>query len=388
MVFQLEILNYNYSLIGILYAARFILRSVMEIPSGIVADALGRRNSLIFSYILYIISFIFYYFSFNFIFLLTASIIFGLADAFRTGTHKAMILDYLSLNKWEPHKTRYYGLTRSWSQMGSSISSLLVFVIFIVTYNYRTIFAITIIPYLLGLLNLLSYPHFLNRKITNNKHSISKSIKYQFSESIKLIWSYKNLKTLSFSSMYFGYYQAIKDYIQPVVLGLGLTLPFIPLATNADDSEALFLPLVYAFIFLISVLASRYAYRAKFIFKTDMNSVKKLTLIGSISGVLFALAYFFNLNRISLIPFIGVFAILNFQRPSAISFISSKFSKKNMATVLSVESQIGSVIAAFLALVIGFLSEALNLGIAIGIASIGLILLTFLIPNRTNENHN
>lgn len=388
MVFQLEILNFNYSLIGILYATRFILRSVMEIPSGIVADALGRRNSLVFSYVLYIISFISYYLSNNFLILLAASAIFGLADAFRTGTHKAMIIDYLSLKKWESHKTRYYGLTRSWSQMGSSISSIIVFAIFLATNNYRTIFAITIIPYLLGVLNLITYPNFLNRRLINRKHSIYISIKHQCIESFKLIWSYNNIKTLSFSSMYFGYYQAIKDYIQPVILGLGLTLPFILTTNNTETSEALIIPLFYSFIFLISVIASRYAYRAKLIFKTDRNVVGKLTLTGSIAGILFASAHYFNFNLISIIPFIGVFAILNFQRPSAISFISSRFSHKNMATVLSIESQIGSIIAAILSLTIGFLSEALNLGIAIGIASVGLILLTVLISFRTNEDNN
>ena len=109
--------------IGILYAVREISINIFEIPSGIIADTFGRKNSLVGSLFAYIVSFCVFYISNSFWLFLAAFIFYGIGDAFRTGTHKGMIMDYLKLNKWEDQKIEYYGHTRSWSQKGSAISS-------------------------------------------------------------------------------------------------------------------------------------------------------------------------------------------------------------------------------------------------------------------------
>ncbi len=102
-----------YSQIGVLYAVREITINIFELPSGIIADTFGRKTSLIASFIAYILSFIVFYFSVKFNMFLLAFVLFGAADAFRTGTHKGMIMDYLKQNEWEKQKIKYYGYTRS-----------------------------------------------------------------------------------------------------------------------------------------------------------------------------------------------------------------------------------------------------------------------------------
>ena len=88
----------TYTQIGILYAIKEIVINVSEIPSGILADTFGRKKSLIVAFLLYIFSFlIFYYFNTFYLFIL-AIILYGIGDAFRTGTHKGMIMDYLAIN--------------------------------------------------------------------------------------------------------------------------------------------------------------------------------------------------------------------------------------------------------------------------------------------------
>jgi MFS family permease len=114
-----------YTQIGILYAVREIAINISEIPSGIIADTFGRKRALIGSFLLYISSFLIFFFSSGFWIFLMAFIFYGMADAFRSGTHKGMIMEYLKLNHWEDQKINYYGHTRAWSQMGSAISYLL-----------------------------------------------------------------------------------------------------------------------------------------------------------------------------------------------------------------------------------------------------------------------
>ena len=106
----------SFTQIGILYAVREIFTSIFEIPSGIIADTFGRKNSLIGSFFIFIVSFYVFYISNDFWFFLIAFILYGIGDAFRSGAHKGMIMDYLKLNDWGEQKINYYGHTRSWSQ--------------------------------------------------------------------------------------------------------------------------------------------------------------------------------------------------------------------------------------------------------------------------------
>lgn len=103
----------SFTQIGILYAVREITINIFEIPSGIAADTFGRKKSLVGSFLFYIVSFTAFYFSENFWVFFLAFVFYGIADAFRTGTHKGIIMDYLKLNDWENQKINYYGHTRS-----------------------------------------------------------------------------------------------------------------------------------------------------------------------------------------------------------------------------------------------------------------------------------
>ena len=50
----------SYLQIGMIYTIREVIRNIFEIPSGLAADVLGRRRTMITSFSLYIISFLIY----------------------------------------------------------------------------------------------------------------------------------------------------------------------------------------------------------------------------------------------------------------------------------------------------------------------------------------
>jgi MFS family permease len=386
MVFLLNKLSNNYTQVGLLYSLHFLMRTLLEIPSGVIADALGRKKSMLFSYLLYISSFITYYLSNSYFLLIIATILFGIADAFRTGTHKAMIVEYLSIKGWGEHKTAYYGLTRSWSQTGSAASSIIVLFIYMLKPDYSFIFLVTTIPYILGIINLYTYPDYLDSHIKQNTEKHYAKLRSSLKESFIIVSDIRNLKILAGSSLFFGYYHAVKDYLQPIVLSIGIIVPINMFNTLSDDTSKI-LPLIYFVIYLLTALASRKAGQLKSLLKKDTISIKYLSILGGICGLLVALFYYLNWPILSLIPFMLVFSLINLQRPSVVSYVSEQFQKKNMASVLSIESQLGSLIAAILAFITGFFADIFGLAITFGIISFVFVLLSTLKWFPDNENN-
>ena len=150
--------------IGALYSIQQITINIFGIPSGIFADAIGRRRTMIYSFIAYIISFIVFYFSNTYPLFIVAILFFAFGDSFRTGTHKAMIFEYIKSKGWADQKVHYYGHTRSWSQRGSALSSIIAACIVFYSGSYRYIFLFATIPYLLDLILVSSYPKELDGK--------------------------------------------------------------------------------------------------------------------------------------------------------------------------------------------------------------------------------
>ncbi len=147
---------------GLLISCRELTINLLEIPSGVVADSLGRRLSMVTSFIAYLLSFAIFSVAESWSAYLAAMMVFGVGDSFRTGTHKAMIFEWLRLRGQEEQRTRVYGLTRSWSKIGSAVSSLLAAGLVAWINDYQWVFALAAAPYALNLINLATYPSELD----------------------------------------------------------------------------------------------------------------------------------------------------------------------------------------------------------------------------------
>ncbi len=362
--------------IGMLYAVREITVTIFEIPSGVIADAFGRRRTMILAFIFYIISFIVFFFAHSYYGFLLAMILFSLGEAFRSGNHKAMIFHYLSSKGWEDQKVHYYGNTRSWSQMGSAVSALSGAAIIFISGSYRYIFLFSVLPYILDLILVASYPRFLDG---NMQKADWGRVKQNFTEIFhSLISALKIRKVLSIIgslSVYSGYYKAVKDYLQPVIAVWALSLPLMLNFTNEQRSSVL-VGLVFFVVYLLSSVASRSSGRfsEKFIsFSAPLNFTMVFGLIcGILSGVFFSMELWVP----SVLIFIMVYMIENIRKPVGVAFLGSSVNKNVLASVLSVDSQAKSLIAAALAPLMGIFADLYGLGWSLVIVSAGLLLLS------------
>ncbi|MDF1863545.1 MAG: MFS transporter [Saprospiraceae bacterium] len=363
--------------IGKLYAISEIAINLIEIPTGFVADAMGRRRTMAFSFLFYISSFLLFYLVNSFALFATAMILFAIGEAFRSGIHKAMIFEYLEINGWANQKVYYYGHTRSWSQMGSAISSLLA--AFIVFYNgeYHSVFLLSTIPYVLDLLLILSYPKVLDGKIVSFKKG---ELKSQFRVLWLSFWqAFKTpiiLKTVNNLSLYSGFYKAVKDYLQPILQTFALGLPVF-LYLEEKERIAIVIGVVYFIIFMLNSIASRNSGRVSELFKKLHLPLNFSLLTGLIFGILCGLFFYLGWMILPIILFLFIFLLENLRKPMGVAFFADRIDSKILASGLSAQSQTKTIWASILAIFLGFFIDKWGVGLGLAISS---AIMLFIIP--------
>ena len=245
--------------IGILIGFREVVTNLIEVPSGAAADLYGRRRSMIFAFSAYIASFVTFALSNSLALLFGGMFFFGLGEAFRSGTHKAIIFDWLRFEGRSDEKTKIYGYTRSWSQMGSAISVLVAGALVFYRGNFTDIFWFSIIPYALNIVNFLGYPAALDG---DRKSQVSlKAVFILLGKALKQLLQSALLRRLVIESMGFeGMYKACKDYLQPILKQTAIATPLF-LAFDAEKRTAVLVAGVYFVLYFLSAIASRHSHK-------------------------------------------------------------------------------------------------------------------------------
>jgi len=152
--------------VGILFSIREIIIYLFEIPSGVIADRYGKKTELVICFVFYIASFLIFYIATEYYMFIIAMALFGFGEAFRSGTHKAMIMQYLDKNNVVSSKSKIYGQTRSMSLLGSMTMSIVSIIFIIWLPEVRMLFLLSIVPYVLDLLLIISYPKYMNESVS------------------------------------------------------------------------------------------------------------------------------------------------------------------------------------------------------------------------------
>jgi len=166
----------------------------------------------------------------------------------------------------------------------------------------------------------------------------------------------------------------MKDYLQPVLQTLALTLPVLVFLEDKQRSSIV-IGLAYFIIYLLTSFSSRNSgkFSSRFLF---LNIPLNLTIIiGLTIGILTGIFYENSYIILAVILFVGIYIIENLRKPIGIAYITENVKTDILATVLSAESQLHSLIAALLAPLIGFFADRFGLGYAIIFISAILILL-------------
>lgn len=383
ILFYLSI-GLNYLQIGVLVSFLNICINFMEIPSGALADIYGRKNSMIVSLGSYIIAFVIFAFSDSYAPLFVAIFFYSIGEAFRTGTHKAMIFDWLRINDRLGEKTKVYGFTRSWSKYGSAVSVIISAMIVIMSKDYRWIFIFSIIPYMLGIWNIAEYPSYLNKKL-ENRVNIGFIFTHTF-RSIKTSFTNMHLRKLIIQSMGFeGVFEVTKDYLQPILRAQALALA-VYIAMPEKDSTAIVIGIVYFILHMISASASRRSHIFLKRFDSEQGAIVFMIFAGFVLVFMSSLGFHYGVFIIAIAAYIVYYLIQNLWRPILVAQYDDHARSEEQATILSIESQTKTIGITIMAPVAGFLAD--NYGIQSSLLFLSVIMLVLgfysLHANRVN----
>jgi MFS family permease len=362
----------SYTSYGLLIAFRELIVNVLEIPSGAVADVLGRRKCMIVSFMSYIASFLLFGLAGHkaststahpgivLPALFVAMFCFAVGDAFRSGTHKAMIFTWLRIHGRTDERTRVYGYTRSWSKIGSAVSVLLACIFVFVADSFYTVFFFAAIPYAIGIINFLGYPKELDGDA--NRDGGIREVTAHLRDSCRAAVTRPYLRRLLLESMGFeGFFKAAKDYLQPILQAAALlvTARLVSGVALSDVQKSVILvgP-VFCALYIMSAVASRKAHVLVDHHGHEDASARWIWG-GSLAAVLcLTPAMYFGVHALMIAGFAALYILQNLWRPILMSRIYAHSDEGQGATVLSVESQAKSLATMLMAPLLGLAIDA------------------------------
>lgn len=347
----------DFAAIGALVAVREVAVLLFEVPSGALADTVGRRRCMVASMAAYVAFSLLFWGAVSFWWLALGMVCYGVGDAFRSGTHKAMILSWLRSQGRLDEKTAVYGRTRSWSQLGSACSAALGGLLLLAGADYRAMFLAYAAVALVNLANLATYPAELDARVNDGGRGAWGGTWRRLFGATRRVLTDRGLRPVVGAGVAVrGGYKVAKDYLQPVLQVLVVSLP-IGASWSHEQRTGLLVGLVGAGMFVLASQASLRAHRFERLFASADQAARALTTIFAALFALVGLLAWSDQRWLA----VALFALLavgnNLWRPVQVGQLADRGGDADQATVLSIEAQLGALFAAALAPGVGALVD-------------------------------
>lgn len=194
VVIYFEQITNSYATAMGIFSIANILQSIMEIPTGIISDRLGRKKTLCVSSLFFVICFILYALAGTFnsvIFLIVGSLFWGTAMALCSGTDEAMVYETMEQLKKRNKYDIVFSRIGMFTQIGLAIGAI-VGAIITYFYSLNTLAWFCVLPMSIHFIITLFYVE--PDRILESKEETSFS---HFIEAMKKIKNNKKLQKIS-----------------------------------------------------------------------------------------------------------------------------------------------------------------------------------------------
>lgn len=306
---------------GLTFTEIMLLQSIssisvffFEVPTGAVADKVGRKYSVLIGAFLWAMGLLLYVVGSNFLVFALSEITFSLGSAFKSGADSALIYDSLKALGREKEYQGVEGKARSYALYAQAIGSVLSSFLYEKNVNLPLIVSIMFM-----MVTIVIALMFQEAEVDGKEGKYGVNYYLQIKESGKYILSNDKLKALVFFSMiFFIFYRTGFWYYQPYM-------------------ETVNIPVRYfgVLFFIFNITAAFISKRSSYIM--EKTKPKTLTFMAFLMIVSFLI-----LGSVRVWP--GVFAILLQQvargiyRPVTTKYLNKHIPSDKRATILSFQS--------------------------------------------------
>jgi MFS family permease len=327
---------------------------LFEVPTGAVADRIGRKQSILLGAMLWALSLSMYIAGNIYFVFILAELTFSLGSAFKSGADSALIYDSLKAESREKDYQIVEGKARSYALYAQAVGSVIAGFVYEVNMYLPMIISIgfMIITALITL--IFKEPPTLDAGTERDQTYFKQII-----ESAKYVLSHEKLKAIVlFSMVFFIFYRAGYWFYQPYM-------------------ETVNIPVKYFGIifFIFNITAAFFSKRSSYIM--SKTKPKTLTFMAFLMIASFVLMGLFKI-------WIGVFAILlqqvarGINRPVITKYMNKHISSDKRATILSFQSLACNLAVAVTFPFMGVLKDNSNIFTTNLILAASMIILTML----------
>lgn len=355
----LSLLEIN-SLFGII----LITQSVFEIPTGIIADRIGRKSSIILAFAFQLMGEVEFIFATNYILFVVSTILAGIGFSFYSGCYEAMMFDSLKIDSRENEMQKVAGLNAGYKQLATVIGSLAG--AFLAADLAMKSFIFTIVLTAISVAIALMVSFFMKEPKIRSDQETKNSIVI-FKEGVKLLRMNSSLRRIILLSILATpFVNYLLNFYQPYFL--------------MSDVPAVWLGLALSIASLMGFLAVRYAYMMERLF-----GVRYGLLISTIlPGIFYLFMSFIVSPWLAVILFILSFSVMNIQSPIFADYRNRHIRSEIRATTLSVISMLSGIYVALIGLVLGRIADD---SLSYAFRVMGVIIVGSVLLIRVREKH-
>jgi len=370
VLFLLLQLDFSYVQIGAFLAYEKVLTGVLESPLGAITDRWGLRRGLIGMFVLNGVAYALFGLA-----AATASpvplvwaglTLAGLGEALRTGTHKAIILDWLDGRNRAEEATGVIALTRIFSKISGGVAALAGGLLVWHYASFVPLFWASGLVCLIGAGWMVSYPPETEGEWSRRAASGSESENRapRWSQQIRQLFASPGLFMLIVASVIFEtQFKLAMTYLQPYLAASfghhGLTV--------IGGIGAILIGSYYLAQGLLAGLASSFSTRLEKAFGGPESALRLVYVLAVCGMILAALGMAAGFPLVGIVALFALAALQNVRRPILVSRLSCFMDKFQRATTLSIESQARSLCFALLAIVTGLVADHAGLAATFGL---------------------
>ena len=327
----------NFFEINSLFGIILIVQLLSEVPTGIIADKIGRKKSIIIALVFQLLGEIVFIFAHNYLLIVFSCILAGIGYAFYSGCYEAMMYDSLKSDNRENEMQKVSGLNSGLKLVATVIGALVGG--FVAADLSMGKFIIVIIMTAISVSVALIVSFFLiEPKLdyeTGSKSSIQ--ILREGISLIKINSSLKRIILLSILATPFINY--LLNFYQPFLLNVNV--------------QGVWLGISLSIASLLGFFASKYAYKLEDIFGVQYGLLISIIL----PGIFYVLMSMILNKWGAVLIFILAFGSMNLQSPIFMDYKNRHIKSEMRATTLSLIAMLSGFYVALMGLIFGKLAD-------------------------------